>query len=1053
MLARRKRKVWQQLAVTNLPTILVQSDSSNVSGGTSRNTSPHGIGHLRLDTVTEVSEPPSHRSSFSMERRSFSMERRSLSRQKSMDISTYDYIVSPNSSLDKGSPKDSLDKVSPSNSLDKADVAPDRENSSSKRSPRQSSRDSLYRYVNNLSLDLPTKKSLDRTDSNISDNVFTEPSSATDRVPRQSSRDSLYRHVTSLNVDLAARQSLEIPEIISNDVNRDSLPRIPSPKASESVEKSDNRRTHVDTDDSVNLPRIMFRHSPHRSSTSSVELASKDIQHDDIIRDDDVFNVAQLSKGSLDQRSGRKSPINVDISSELESLPRLQDSPSLVSIQYSHGENRSRTISTPTELLSRTPPPIQKPKPLIPKFASVPAISVVDYDDPNSPKSVDQAFDNHNSGGDNLSSHPTFSSENCSEDDVVKGNKEDCTVTARNCHVTSEINYESSNDFYSASEPSSTENQGNEEPFQSTSKEALNSANRVVHTTERTSLNSRMVGVDTRLKIEDSESNISCSSEKSSRASSVSDKKSEDSHRPTELELNRTSGNTESGRASAVKSSLSNGGVLVFANSGKQKSSSFSDSKCTESPTKKSPTKSPKTIKEFLLKLTSGIDLSPEEKSPMSSVNKNPNLISTSVRSARSKILQQRVEESKVRRTRQNSSESPKISFEANNNGTSVMGENVNGSLVTHPNSAFSKLGRLRNILGSSSSANSSKERKQDVETLKGVVCETSFCNMEPHGTAVVGVKHAPQPERTSSTTIIVGDSVFYTAGITVKDSERLETALSELTSEPDTYSKLTDTKPVSKEALALSLKVIDVSAEHSPSVPTISTEHSTPALSVGSHNATIPVGKGQHAETVLQERTHPLNYETTERPCVSPGEDRENIDSIRPRFLPKGYSVESSGFEDEADQLRASPEKSIVNESRRLLCKECMVNRIDQPILEGSFSSTSGGSHSEVKEGTDKEGSRRESREHHSSRHSSDVRTPDYNSLSVSHLGVAPLHSTPVDGEDARKNHYEYLIQQITAIRRDLKQQEEKMRRYIDDRLQEVGGTHLNNKHYRRLR
>ena len=149
-------------------------------------------------------------------------------------------------------------------------------------------------------------------------------------------------------------------------------------------------------------------------------------------------------------------------------------------------------------------------------------------------------------------------------------------------------------------------------------------------------------------------------------------------------------------------------------------------------------------------------------------------------------------------------------------------------------------------------------------------------------------------------------------------------------------------------------------------------------------------------------------------------------VERIRSRMLTKGYSVESSGFEDEADLCKLTLERgrNIMEDGKRLLCMDCMQRRIDQTILENSLSTVSGTSHEE------------RDRNNGPKSEISDVK---------SYPGgeeKEPRNSTPLCHEKAgwlQVNHFDYLVGQVTTLRKDLIEQEERMKTYIDESMERV--------------
>ena len=149
-------------------------------------------------------------------------------------------------------------------------------------------------------------------------------------------------------------------------------------------------------------------------------------------------------------------------------------------------------------------------------------------------------------------------------------------------------------------------------------------------------------------------------------------------------------------------------------------------------------------------------------------------------------------------------------------------------------------------------------------------------------------------------------------------------------------------------------------------------------------------------------------------------------VERIRSRMLTKGYSVESSGFEDEADLCKLTLERgrNIMEDGKRLLCMDCMQRRIGQTILENSLSTVSGTSHEE------------RDRNNGPKSEISDVKS------FAGGEEKEPRNSTPLCHEKAGwldVNHFDYLVGQVTTLRKDLIEQEERMKTYIDESMERV--------------
>ena len=167
-------------------------------------------------------------------------------------------------------------------------------------------------------------------------------------------------------------------------------------------------------------------------------------------------------------------------------------------------------------------------------------------------------------------------------------------------------------------------------------------------------------------------------------------------------------------------------------------------------------------------------------------------------------------------------------------------------------------------------------------------------------------------------------------------------------------------------------------------------------------------------------------------------GERKSLVDGIRPRCLLKGYSLESSGFEDEADTCQSSPERGFAcaETGKNKLIVGRVEARIDKPILEKSLSSVSGAS----------QAISRDSLERRSSLDKDEVgsyRTeqPEQCNASCNASNCSegrPRYSTPIDLE-RQKNYLDFIVNQITALRKELHDQEERMKCYIDDGMERV--------------
>eukprot|EP00794_Sanderia_malayensis_P017680 gene17680-19444_t len=164
-----------------------------------------------------------------------------------------------------------------------------------------------------------------------------------------------------------------------------------------------------------------------------------------------------------------------------------------------------------------------------------------------------------------------------------------------------------------------------------------------------------------------------------------------------------------------------------------------------------------------------------------------------------------------------------------------------------------------------------------------------------------------------------------------------------------------------------------------------------------------------------------------------------------------KRYSIESSGFEDEADHAAVvagtiSPDRgnSGWHESgrRQQLCSHCIHSRIEKPILEKSLSANSVASHEPV------------SRDSLEQRSLSRVDDDDFRDdeqeavmdeleLKVDDLmNIEQLRCSTraeIDRTWAKNNRFDYLVNQITSLRQELREQRETYESFIDDRIERM--------------
>lgn len=132
-----------------------------------------------------------------------------------------------------------------------------------------------------------------------------------------------------------------------------------------------------------------------------------------------------------------------------------------------------------------------------------------------------------------------------------------------------------------------------------------------------------------------------------------------------------------------------------------------------------------------------------------------------------------------------------------------------------------------------------------------------------------------------------------------------------------------------------------------------------------------------------------------------------------RKRIL-KGYSVESSGFEEEYDGCKNLPERGpktppervcIDSKRRHQLCEDCLQKFEKQTILEASI--------------------------------------PMFDKEDIGGKGQnSQLNSCENQGPNLTQDQFDYLVVQMTSLKQELGEQEERLKRFIDDSAEKVRGV-----------
>ena len=129
---------------------------------------------------------------------------------------------------------------------------------------------------------------------------------------------------------------------------------------------------------------------------------------------------------------------------------------------------------------------------------------------------------------------------------------------------------------------------------------------------------------------------------------------------------------------------------------------------------------------------------------------------------------------------------------------------------------------------------------------------------------------------------------------------------------------------------------------------------------------------------------------------------EREFVNKQARKVLLKGCSIESSGFEDENGACRSSPERGWRSDHRvdsHQICELCMQRNVKETISEASLP------------------------------------TPSDMDRSTS---ISNMH--PNSDCDLTKDRFDYLVVQMTSLREEINEQEERLKRYIDESMEKVG-------------
>jgi len=137
---------------------------------------------------------------------------------------------------------------------------------------------------------------------------------------------------------------------------------------------------------------------------------------------------------------------------------------------------------------------------------------------------------------------------------------------------------------------------------------------------------------------------------------------------------------------------------------------------------------------------------------------------------------------------------------------------------------------------------------------------------------------------------------------------------------------------------------------------------------------------------------------------------EREFVNRQARKVLLKGCSIESSGFEDENGACRSSPERGWRSDYRvesHQICELCMQRNVKEIISEVSLPAPS-----------------------------------DRDRCCLESSAISDMH--PNSDCDLTKDRFEYLVVQMTSLREEINEQEERLKRYIDESMEKMKASIL---------